>query len=223
MPKYLLILLCLIVTQWNLSAQITTSTDSMYIESTMTSPGYGLVILYNHYDEEKTIVWERNIDCISDTWLVYIQDEMIAYAPPVFTYQLPLAAGDSTFLLVSILDQGMPGEAIVELNLRESDQEEFFASTRFYFNIEACLTATETLDQAVDIKIGPNPSRDYLFVESPQIIHMEFFNANGQMLKKVTAFGTQQIDINTFESGLYYMTLKDDTGKILDTRKLLKL
>lgn len=195
----------------------------MYIESTMTSPGYGLVILYNNYDEEKTIVWERNINCISDSWLTYVQDEMLAYAPVVFTYQLPLAAGDSTFLLVNILDQGMPGEAIIELKLRESDQEECFASPRFYFNIEACLTTTETLDQAMWIKTGPNPSRDYLFVESPQEIHLNFFNAKGQMLKRVPAFGVQQIDISMFESGLYYMTIKNDAGKILDTRKLLKL
>ena len=222
MPRPIAILFFLSFSFHFCFGQISISTDSIYVESTANNPGFGNILLYNDYDEPKTIIWERDIICITEPWESYVMDENIAYAPPVGTYQLSIEPGDSTPLFVFILDQQMEGQAIIDLKLNVEGSDDSLATPRFYFNTTSCLTSTNDLAISNAIQFWPNPSRQYLSIESPIPTKVTIRNSLGQVVKYLFIREFESIDISTLRNGFFNLQFFDDEGNHLITRKFLK-
>ncbi|QZT38735.1 DUF4465 domain-containing protein [Halosquirtibacter xylanolyticus] len=71
-------------------------------------------------------------------------------------------------------------------------------------NIELT-TGISSRDIATTVKIGPNPTRDYLYIESTSMIDkVQVFNLHGQsLLHKEPNKDKDQIDFSTWERGVY--------------------
>lgn len=74
------------------------------------------------------------------------------------------------------------------------------------------------------IKIYPNPTEDFIFVQSTSSINtVEIYNILGQsMIKKVINTKQGKIDISTLASGSYFIKLKIENNKAVKTFRIIK-
>lgn len=74
------------------------------------------------------------------------------------------------------------------------------------------------------IKIYPNPTEDFIFVQSNSSINtVEIYNILGQsMIKKVINTKQGKIDISTLASGSYFIKLKIENNKAVKTFRIIK-
>ena len=94
--------------------------------------------------------------------------------------------------------------------------------------IDAVLTGIEGPDNINTLKIYPNPAREYLVINTGDYQRM-----NGYKIKIISQLGSTvfdahieqslyEINLSTWEGkGLYYITVIDDGGNIIDTRKII--
>ncbi len=70
--------------------------------------------------------------------------------------------------------------------------------------------------------IYPNPTRDYLTIESYKNSSVEIINSNGQVVKKLTLVNSNNmIDLRELTGGVY--TIRNKTDKEMMTKKFIKL
>ena len=79
--------------------------------------------------------------------------------------------------------------------------------------------------QEPDIKVYPNPARDYISIETAQNvsdIKYQIINSNGQILKSgILSTNNEQIDLNNFIDGFYILRFLSNKNKALKTIKLI--
>ena len=68
-------------------------------------------------------------------------------------------------------------------------------------------------------RIFPNPSSSDLWIESERVLQITFYNVLGAKVQSFTNPG-QRIDLSNFEEGIYFVHIKNDTGKS-ETKKIL--
>jgi len=86
--------------------------------------------------------------------------------------------------------------------------------------------ATSTFD--LNIKIGPNPVKDVLFIESSnKPLHTaRLYSANGQLIKSVSfesGHSKIQFPMTNFPKGFYQLILEGNTSGVLHQEKIIKL
>lgn len=65
-----------------------------------------------------------------------------------------------------------------------------------------------------ELKIYPNPSQQYINIDSDQPISLEVFNALGQNIKNIYIEDTQyQIDVSNWQNGIYWFRIDQEISK----------
>ncbi len=82
-------------------------------------------------------------------------------------------------------------------------------------------TASLNDDIIYNININPNPVKDTLYIESDNltITKLEFFTSLGKKIK--TTYNKNNIDLSTFENGVYFLRIYTKTKKII-LKKIIK-
>ena len=88
------------------------------------------------------------------------------------------------------------------------------------------LSLSTTNLSIVDLKIYPNPTKNTLdisFSRSYNTIELELLSIQGKSVKKIKVFNLKnyKIDISTFESGMYFLSVKADS--FVSIEKVLKI
>lgn len=80
-------------------------------------------------------------------------------------------------------------------------------------------TSTSTLIKESEIKIYPNPATDILKIEAPENHKTEFYSIIGEQVLVSTK---ETIDISRFDSGIYFVVVKNELGTTIKSFKLIK-
>lgn len=104
--------------------------------------------------------------------------------------------------------------ASVRFAFASSDNNSFGLKTPAYIAIDNVATQSVSgLDTklAENYTVSPNPAIDVITVKGG-VGALEVRNAIGQTIWSQEHISTSQIDLDAFESGVYFITLKDDSG-----------
>jgi dienelactone hydrolase len=86
-----------------------------------------------------------------------------------------------------------------------------FSRTRIFFNQHICNTITAINERPFDkrhIFIYPNPSSNYILINSENIIELQIFSLTGQLLLAKVASPHEKIDISFLSNGIYLVRMK---------------
>jgi hypothetical protein len=87
------------------------------------------------------------------------------------------------------------------------------------------MRGTQVEDHAIQgIYIYPNPTNSFLTIETgyPNTSHIEITSLNGQLILNKEMNGTtDQIDLSSFQKGVYFITIR--SKDFVTTRKVIKL
>lgn len=84
------------------------------------------------------------------------------------------------------------------------------------------LSVDDNILEDLNISIYPNPVSDYLSIDNSgdmNIQKIDLFNTNGQLIYSSNSI--ESINLSAIESGIYFVQLRIDSGRIL-TKKILK-
>jgi len=74
------------------------------------------------------------------------------------------------------------------------------------------------INELADLKIYPNPTKDFIYVTSNESLTIEVFSIDG---KSIGNYNTKIIDLSKVKSGIYVLKIEDSTGKSI-IRKIVK-
>jgi len=85
--------------------------------------------------------------------------------------------------------------------------------------VNCALSVDDVTNSALDVVVFPNPTSDFLTLDSSlQIKNVEFFTLKGEKVKETTS---SRIDMSEMSVGLYLINVYLDNGKMI-TKKILK-
>lgn len=91
---------------------------------------------------------------------------------------------------------------------------------------EACIVTSVYSDkQATDVNIYPNPASDHLIIENEELTSgstISLLQLDGKLIdsKKVDRSGKFVFDLNAIESGLYFISIQNDSGQTIKKVKI---
>jgi len=91
------------------------------------------------------------------------------------------------------------------------------------FNVNLLFKISDVNENVVNenIKIYPNPIKNFLEIESPQNSLIEICNSQGQIIKKISTTNLKtSVDLSAFTNGLYILTARTDKGIVI--KKIIK-
>jgi len=85
-------------------------------------------------------------------------------------------------------------------------------------------SAIEEKNLSPSFQISPNPSSSFIKVVAPQNISFraELFNVAGQLILSEKAVNSLSLNINALPNEIYFLSIKDENGKVLQTEKIIK-
>jgi uncharacterized membrane protein len=83
-------------------------------------------------------------------------------------------------------------------------------------------TASISENEKQTINIYPNPATDILTIENSGESTLTITNLEGKIIHNTTINGTQKIDVSSFESGVYFLSLISINSRNTTTQKFLK-
>ncbi len=89
-------------------------------------------------------------------------------------------------------------------------------------DFNACLDLISSSSGAIilDYKVFPNPASEVIRVEGIAFGHVNVFDLNGKLLKTISLAEEINIDCSDWESGIYFLQLKNEQGAIV-TEKVI--
>lgn len=74
------------------------------------------------------------------------------------------------------------------------------------------VSAVEDAATAPKLLLSPNPTSDFLSVDSPQPGYIQIMDASGRLMLQTDIAGKAKLDIAQFEQGLYFVKFESKTG-----------
>jgi hypothetical protein len=151
-------------------------------------------------------------------WIVQICDVNACFPmphPQGSTW--PFASGDSSFLKISVIPNGIPGSALFCYEV--TDPVDGYSST-VCMAFDATLTSTMELDMEKEVKIFPNPADATLCIaaggQNLKAGRVELLKADGTVASRwsVHHASFQEWDVSTLAAGCYRLIYSTPTGRI---------
>ena len=179
--------------------------------------GVGYSFVFNNSDFDKNFIWERNVIDITEGWTSAVCDLNLCHLDFVNSAQFFLAAGDTGNIDVHVYPNNFEGAAVIEVSVVNATNANDGDTATFYFN--TALNTQERITNA--LKIYPNPSTDYFFVEGFENVgRLEIFNVTGKKVREFTGNQSGSFPISGMEQGNYIVRMWDDSGKQISSNIL---
>ena len=178
--------------------------------------------LVNTSDEAKVYRWQRKVESVTDGWESAICDFNACYNTTVDSSitDLELGPGDTTNLDVHIRPMGIEGIAHVKLVVFEVANPENRIEGNYYFNQTV---SSKSAFKTSDIKIFPNPARDYFQLSSYEDVQrVTIYNMAGAEMKSMVAYQDEKFDVTDLHSGLYLVRFVNRRNQVLKALRLNK-
>ena len=208
-----------------LSAQVTLSLSPEAVELDVDETQFETVAhswLVNTSEEAKVYRWKREVESVTEGWESAICDFNACYNTTVDSSitDLELGPGDTTNLDVHIRPMGVDGIAHVRLVVFEVANPANRIEGNYYFN--QSVSSKESF-RTSDIKIFPNPARDYFQLSSyADVDRVIIYNMAGAEMKSLLAYQDEKFDVSDLHRGLYLVRLVNRRNHVLKALRLNK-
>lgn len=179
--------------------------------------------------------WDKDVIYQPYTWESQICDKEASYPPNIETNYDPiqgvvapirLLPGESFDLYVTLLPYNKTGQCKIEIPFRELRlPNKVIGKAVFQVNI-IDIEEQENNARSGDkrIRVFPNPVHEHFFLSNaPKLSSLEIYNTLG---RKVKTFEYPQagdsFDAGDLPQGVYLISLRDETGKVIRTLRLLR-
>ena len=120
----------------------------------------------------------------------------------------------------------LPGDCIYYCDVNFEDDircyEDFNVGLIAFSGIACEYTPVEDITIKDEITVYPNPARDKIYIEAPDIKsgNIKLFSAGGTQI--FVPIHNNELDINTLTTGIYYLKIQTENGVISKTITVLK-
>lgn len=224
MQQHLLLFLFLLVSAFQLQAQVTLNPTQIIVPEVSSDSsqviGYGRV--KNEAAETRTYRWVRTIRSLSDGWETAVCDTVLCYLPHIDSMEFELSAQLEANLNVYVYPNGTAGSAIVDVLVKDVDNPEFSATATYYFNEQPSNTSQKRLLR--QIRVFPNPtSGAFRLTDNELTQQVTVFNLVGRRVLSFNYSPGDEYDISQLPRGTYLIQLQDRLGRPLVTKVLNKI
>lgn len=188
-------------------------------------------IITNQTDSTLRIKWERILNDKPDCWETAVFGAIIQAAPQVDSFNFDMAPQSEDYLDVFALisfGTGIShgGEANVILRLTNLDEPTDTLLVNYHFSVAGgatCLSGTQPLTDMHQTVIYPNPvSNNFQLISEIDAYQLDLLGLTGEPLKSWTVQKGLQYDVQDLPAGLYFVQLRDRSGQVMSTRRLVK-
>ena len=175
----------------------------------------------NNTNDTISVNWRREFgDNCPAEWEVFTSDQIISYVPDVDESQaaILLTPADSHFIVREIFrPRNVVGCCDIKMIFSLDGDPGNPIDTGYYhieINSNQC-SVTAVLDKEIKrIKVYPNPTSDFLFIENEYLIEsMEIIDLMGKIYWKEVQFDLNQIDLSSLPVGIYYLKIRKKEGR----------
>jgi len=125
-----------------------------------------------------------------------------------------------------ILGQGLPNVPIMDIDFEWDGKlaAATYGRSMYYYLVPETVSVSET--QYFNLEIYPNPSSKYFIIKTDKgmvgNIHVDLYSLEGEIILNNIDFD-KSISINHLPKGIYFLSVKNNKGFTLTTKKLLKM
>lgn len=199
----------------------TSSFTELVLHNTITNPST---------TQNITLRWERVTNDYPSTWTgSQICDKNTCYAFGVSTQTFDLDTGEVSTFDVHLRNDSLTGDAFVLMRVYDiRDSANTVQDIYYYADINQS-TGVSTYKGFSDIKIYPNPARDYVLIRreaTDKIKRVEVYNMLGL---KVAAQDidpdnlTTRVDLVDLQKGIYMIRIFDHDNNVVMTKSISKV
>ncbi|MBA3664128.1 MAG: T9SS type A sorting domain-containing protein [Bacteroidetes bacterium] len=87
-----------------------------------------------------------------------------------------------------------------------------------YVWVQTCTTLQSENNFSDNIRVYPNPSHDFIYIETQEKIDITIFNLQGESLLSKTITANEKLDVSAFPVGVYYISINN-----ANLRKTIKI
>ncbi len=204
------------------TAQIVITPDPVYLEGIEAGDLNGIAhsFVENQSSGNMNITWERTIIDMTEGWASAVCDLNQCYLSHISSQAFGLGSGLEGLLDVYVYPNDIEGSAIIEMEVFATNDPSVNYTATYYFN-QGTSGIAERLTEA--IKVYPNPTQDYVNIESPtDVYRVQLFDVSGKMVISVATNGAQRFSIENLSSGNYILKMMDINSEIVSTNLLVK-
>jgi|GEM_PF-4564368 len=197
----------------------------------------GAIINVSNYiksiaNKDLDLMWEKEVEK-PDGWSVAICTNDVCFIDEVQSGALSIASGDSVALKVQAQPSGYVGTATVTVRFFDpADPTNANTMGETTFTVTATEPSTALTNIGSTEKVFntyPNPVRNTLNIELENyesITSLEVYNMVGSSVGTYSIENTnevQQLDMLNLEEGMYFISLLDENGQLVDTKRFSKI
>jgi hypothetical protein len=222
--KKIYILATLALFSFNLWAQKAalsiTPSDSAYVIGPLDDILKAEFKIKNTTTNSLDVTWERNDGTIPKDWELTVCDPVACFPPTTKVAKFTLMAGQSGTLLVDAFPNLVAGTGLVTVKLTPKGLPTQTLKIK-YFATKPVGTNDLSFSK---VTFAPNPASDYFTLKNfdTQIKTLKISNLLGKNVKTFSANEGENYDISDLVRGTYLVSMLDQNGKILVSKKLLK-
>ncbi len=206
------------------SDDIVVSTGSSEDGETIEAKNY----IKNNTSKTVNLVWEKDLN-IPEGWQVFICDNAGCYPHETFSSNFSIAAGDSSEIKVQFKPKGIVGSGSASVTFTDPEDDTIAGTASFEgdawaVGLEDNITSTEQV-----FNTYPNPVRNTLNVELQnynEVQELEVYNMVGQSVGRYfidNPSEVQKLDVFDLEDGMYFISLLDANGQLVNTKRFSKI
>lgn len=231
--------LLLLLLSFVLSASMTPSFCQSFIVEPANSPvvvnGYADeadivadVVISNNTGQAINFKWVRTVNTLPENWESLVCDNVTCWSPAKSSNFYELGAGENTIMNLHFKPYNTPGIGNVEVVVFAVEDS---AATRtvITYQANAVVVGINTPYPKNTLSIYPNPARNFLNVSYStldDISRIEVYSVIGTRVGTyypVAGTSSYRIDSNTFNSGMYFISLYNRQNKHISTKVFSKI
>lgn len=206
----------------SLFAQLSISPNPVYLNGVLPDAfeGVGHAFITNGFNYNLTLTWSITVIEMTEGWEVAVCDPVQCYVPTVTEMNFSLQADSSGTMDVHVYPHGFDGQAIIEVEVYQSNDSTNTTSATYFFN--HTLGLAEKFSEV--IKVYPNPTQDYISIDNSEnlVSVVELYNVSGKMVLTTNLNGSDRVSLQELAAGNYILKLVDVNSNIVSTNLVMK-
>lgn len=182
--------------------------------------------IVNNSDMPIEITWERQLMNMPQNWTVQICDINQCYLEFVGSESFFLGVGDTASIKVQFRPHQIAGTGDVKIVAKASYNNEEIEVELVYRAIAETPTGVSILNNSsFSMNLYPNPVVNTLNIDiyKPEAARIEIYNLTGKRIRNIDVREMSMvIDATNLPSGMYLVSVLDNWGNILDTKRFAK-
>ncbi|HMT77553.1 MAG: hypothetical protein KBF75_01600 [Saprospiraceae bacterium] len=174
---------------------------------------------YNTTTETKVMRWTQKTIFKGSQWSnSQVCDNILCYTDKIQSKTIEIPGGGNTLLKLLFRPNGQDTCGYYTITVKEEGADHDDDVAHYFFNGSDCSAIAagfSRIENVETVKIFPNPSSDYVQLDSKEAVkNIIFYNTEGRIVKEVLSYNKGLIPVNNLIPGTYYMMMSFYNGKM---------